>query len=66
MNKVSKPRPSGYDVCDFGALMGMTQFRLALSLAAYTCPLNFEVLHLKGNHHFAINHRIISQYFKEM
>jgi len=50
----------------FEALMGMTQFRLALSLTAYTCPLNFEVLHLKGNQHFVINHKIISQHFKKM
>lgn len=48
MREVSKPKHSGYVVCDLGALTVMTHDRLALSLTAYTCLLNFEVLHLKG------------------
>lgn len=48
MGKVSKPKPSGYVMCDLGALTGMSHDRLALSLTAYTCLLNFKVLHLKG------------------
>lgn len=61
MSKVSKPRPSGYDVCDLGALTGMRQYRFALSFTIYTCPLNFEALQLKGKQHFAI-----LQCFKEL
>lgn len=61
MDKVSKTRPLGYDVCDLGALLGMTQYRLALSFTAYTCPLNLEASQLKGNQHFAI-----LQCFKEL
>lgn len=53
-SKVSKPRPSGYDVYDLGAVMRMPHYRLALSFTAYTCPLNFEALQLQGEQCFAL------------
>lgn len=54
MSNVSKQRPSGYDVCHLGVLMGMAQYRFAFSFTVYTWPLNSEALLRKGNQYFGI------------
>lgn len=54
MSKVSKVRPSSYDVCDLGVLMGITEYRLAFSFTAYSWPHNSQTLQHQRKQHFDI------------